>query len=264
MKSKLTGFALIAMVAALVGVPRAEAQDRFEWDQAIAAGKTIEIKGISGSIEASPASGGRVEVVATKDSRRSDTDSVTIEVVETNGNYTICAVYPNRSDREPNECRSGSEGRMNTEDNDVEVDFDVRVPDGVRFVGRNINGNIEALSIDADVEAYTVNGSVEVRSNGLAMAKSVNGSIEVSLGSSDWQGDLEFETVNGRITIELPAATNTNVTAETLNGGIESEFPLTVSGRFGPRRIRGTIGNGGRDLHLKTVNGAIRLRRSSQ
>ena len=262
MQTRLTGFAVFALAIALVGAPAAAAQDRFEWDQAIAPGKTIEIKGINGSIVASPTSGNRVEVVAIKDARRSDTDSVTIEVVENDGNYTICAVYPSRPSRDPNECLPGSRGRMNTRDNDVEVDFEVRVPAGVRFVGRNVNGNVEALSIEADVEAYTVNGSVEVSSTGLARAKTVNGSIEVALGRSDWRGDLTFETVNGRITVELPDGTNTDVTAETLNGSIESDFPLTLSGRFGPKRINGTIGNGGRDLHLKTVNGAIRLRRS--
>jgi hypothetical protein len=34
-------------------------------------------------------------------------------------------------------------------------------------------------------------------------------------------------------------------------------------GKFGPRRFEGTIGQGGRELHLKTVNGRIGLRRSS-
>ena len=83
------------------------------------------------------------------------------------------------------------------------------------------------------------------------------------MGRSDWDDDLTFETVNGRITVELPDNTNADVRAETLNGGISSDFPMTVSGRFGSRRLNGTIGNGGRDLRLKTVNGAIRLRRSS-
>ena len=48
--------------------------------------------------------------------------------------------------------------------------------------------------------------------------------------------------------------------AATVNGGIESDFPLTVTGRFGPRRVSGTIGGGGRDLRLETVNGGIHIR----
>ena len=48
---------------------------------------------------------------------------------------------------------------------------------------------------------------------------------------------------------------------KTVNGDIETEFPLTVSGRVGMRRIRGTVGQGGRTLELETVNGSIRLRK---
>jgi DUF4097 and DUF4098 domain-containing protein YvlB len=83
------------------------------------------------------------------------------------------------------------------------------------------------------------------------------------MGRADWDDELEFETVNGAITVEMPASTNANVRAETLNGSISSDFPLTVNGRFGSRRLQGTIGSGGKDLRLKTVNGRIRLRRSS-
>jgi len=48
-----------------------------------------------------------------------------------------------------------------------------------------------------------------------------------------------------------------------VNGDIESDYPLTVTGKFGPRRLRGTIGAGGRSLSLSTVNGEIRLRKGT-
>ena len=69
------------------------------------------------------------------------------------------------------------------------------------------------------------------------------------------------------ITVTIPDGVSTRVEAETVMGGISTDFPLTVSGRFGPRRITGTIQGddsvGNRELHLRTVNGAIRLRSSS-
>ena len=263
MYNTLTRAALILALVATIGIPAAFAQEPFEWEGSIAAGKAIEIKGISGKVEALSASGNQVQVIATKSSRRSDISSVQIETIEHDGGVTICAVYPSRDADRENECRAGTEGRMNTSDNDVEVNFTVRVPAGVRFIGRNVNGNVEATSIEGDVEAYTINGQVEVSATGLVRAKTVNGAIEVSMGRSDWDDDLTFETVNGRITVELPDNTNADVRAETLNGSISSDFRMTVSGRFGSRRLNGTIGNGGRELRLKTVNGAIRLRRFS-
>jgi hypothetical protein len=35
-----------------------------------------------------------------------------------------------------------------------------------------------------------------------------------------------------------------------------------VSGRINPRRIRATIGSGGRRISLETVNGSVELRKS--
>jgi hypothetical protein len=38
---------------------------------------------------------------------------------------------------------------MNTHNNDVKVEFTVLVPQGVRFVGRSVNGDVEANSLAA-------------------------------------------------------------------------------------------------------------------
>jgi len=48
-----------------------------------------------------------------------------------------------------------------------------------------------------------------------------------------------------------------------VNGEIFTDFPLMVTGKLGPRRVTGTIGSGGRQLALSTVNGNIRLRKTS-
>ena len=107
----------------------------------------------------------------------------------------------------------------------------------------------------------TVNGSVTFSTTGYAEATTVNGSIRGALGSSDWPDTLDFETVNGSITLDLPEGLSTTVEASTVNGSISTDFPLTVQGRFSRRRLTGTIGNGGRRLQLETVNGGISLRK---
>jgi hypothetical protein len=186
---------------------------------------------------------------------------VDVRVVEHGGGVTICAVYPTPAGQRPNECAAGSEGRMSTRDNDVQVDFTVRVPAGVHFIGRTVNGEIDARDLPGDAEAHTVNGGVTVEAAGHALARTVNGSIRARMGRADWTGDAEFATVNGGITLELPAGTGADVEARTVNGGIETDFPLEVRGRVSRRRMSGTIGGGGRKLTLETVNGAIHLRR---
>lgn len=253
-----TSFTATAVALAALAAPAA-AQD-FRWTGRIAAGQELEIKGVNGPIGAVAASGDQIEVTAIKRARRSDPESVTIEVVEHQGGVTICAVYPTpRRARHENECAAGGGGHMSTEDNDVSVHFTVKVPAAVRFLGRTVNGDVDASGLGADVEVATVNGQVRVETRGRAEAHTVNGSIEATIGRADWTGDLDFRTVNGGITLYLPADLSTEIEAQTVNGDIETDFPLTVSGRFGMRRLRGTIGTGGRSLDLQTVNGSIRL-----
>jgi len=241
----------------------AQQSDTFRWRGALPAGRVIEVKGINGRVEAAPASGGEVEVVAEKRSRRNSTAEVRVEVVEHAEGVTICAVYPSREGDSPNVCAPGDGGRMNVRNNDVQVSFVVRVPAGVRFRGQTVNGGVEARDLTADVDARTVNGSIHVSTAGLVRAATVNGSITAVMGRADWSDGLEFKTVNGAIDLSLPAALSTEVEAETVNGNIQTDFPLTVTGRFSKRRLTGTIGGGGRELRLKTVNGSVIIRRAA-
>jgi hypothetical protein len=188
---------------------------------------------------------------------------VRIEVVPHAGGVTICAVYPAPPGREPNQCEPGSGGRSNTRNNDTTVHFDVRVPDGVGFVGRTVNGEVNGESLHGDAEAVTVNGSIRLTTTGRALASTVNGSVNATMGRADWPTGASFKTVNGGITLTLPSAVNANLRAQLNNGSLTSDFPVTVTnssvGTDTPRRLVGTIGAGGRELELSTVNGSIRL-----
>jgi hypothetical protein len=246
--------------------PAAEAQpqgDEFRWNERMAPGSLIEVKGVNGEVRAEAAAGDAVEVVATKRARRSDPASVRIEVVRGGEGVTICAVYPNVKDHKPNVCQPGGGGNMTVNNNDVRVDFMVRVPAGVRFNGRTVNGGVEVSNLTGDVEAFTVNGGVRVTTTGLARAQTVNGSINVEMGNANWRGEMAFETVNGTIDILMPASLSADVSAETLNGSISTEFPMNVQGSVSRRRLEGVIGAGGRALRLRTVNGNVEIRRAS-
>lgn len=233
-----------------------EAQD-FRWSGRIDAGKTLEIRGVNGEVRVERATGAEAEVVAHKSGRKSDPASVEIVVVPHGNGVTICAVYPAVDGRE-NECEPGG-GHNNVRDNDVEVEWIVKVPDAVKLGAYTVNGDVTVRDVGGEVRASTVNGDVDVSTRGIAEASTVNGSIRAALGRADWTGTMEFTTVNGGITIEVPDGLNTTVEASTVNGSIETDFPITVQGRFGSRRLQGTIGSGGRDLELETVNGSIRL-----
>ena len=251
---------MLVAAATLIAAAPAAAQD-WTWKGRVSANQWLEVKGVNGAVRAIASTGSEIEVEVTKSGRRSDPDEVKLEVIEHAGGVTICAVYPAPRSREPNECRPGAGGRSNTQNNDVKVDFLVKVPRGTRFAGRTVNGGVNISGLTADAKAHTVNGSIRVATTGLAEATTVNGSITASLGRANWDDLLEFETVNGAIVIELPDEVNAEVHAATVNGSIETDYPLTVRGKFGPKRLSGTIGKGGRELSLGTVNGDIEIRR---
>jgi hypothetical protein len=257
----VAGLILSSPMRAGVASAVAAQADTFNWQGTLAAGQTIEIKGVNGSVRATAASGGGVEVTAAKSARRSDPASVGVVVVEHAGGVTICALYPDAG-RRSNECVPGAGGRMNVRRNDVRVDFTVRVPAGVHFVGRTVNGDVEAEGLGGNAEAFTVNGDARLAAAGYGGARTVNGSIHAALGRSDWSEPLEFQTVNGGITVMLPSDVSTEVQADSVNGGFTTEFPTTVAGRLSRRHFSGTIGDGGRRLLLRTVNGSIELQRA--
>jgi DUF4097 and DUF4098 domain-containing protein YvlB len=234
----------------------------FSWRGALANGQTLEIKGVNGDIRASESSGTEVELTADRHGRRNNPSEVRIDVVPHAGGITICAVYPSPDSR-PNECKPGKEGRNSVRNNDVQVDFAIRVPRGVKLSANTVNGGIDARGIQSDVIAHTVNGKIVVEAKGNVEAHTVNGGITASMGDTAWNGTREFHTVNGGITLELPATANTDFNASVVNGNIESDFPIMVKGKIDPRRLSGTLGSGGRELKMNTVNGSIKIRKIS-
>jgi len=242
--------------------PAAAQRDDFQWRGNVPQGQTIEIRGVNGAVHAMASTDNAVHVEATKRARRSDPESVRIEVVRHDGGVTICAVYPTPPGaRRANDCRPGG-GQNSVRNNDVRVDFVVRVPAGVKFDGHTVNGDIDAEALQSDVNANTVNGSVTIQTNGFAQAKTVNGGITCRLGAGRLTGDVSFETVNGSIVLEMPDGLNAEFRGSTVNGSIDSDFPITVTGQVSRRSLRGTIGTGGPELRVSTVNGSIRLRQN--
>lgn len=233
--------------------------ESWSWNGTIAAGQTLAINGVNGAIEAEPSTGNRVEVVADKSGRRDDPTTVRIEVVQDSDGITICAVYPGQG----NPCTGRGKGGLWRKDNDVSVEFKVRVPAGVTFAANTVNGGVTTHALGGPVRAHTVNGACDIETSQGGEASTVNGSVHATLGRVPANDRLEFSCVNGSITLELPAGLDADLEGSTVNGSIETDFPVTVSGRWGPRNLHGTVGRGGARLSASTVNGSIRLRKAA-
>jgi len=260
----------IAMFFLVAGTPaQAQGEKRtvfdpgnFHWQGALKAGQILEVVNTNGEIVANRASGDAARVEGVRGGSDDDHE-LFIEVVEYADGVTVCAVYA--KDRTPGRCHRGgvsSESSNWWHGHHAKINFDVQVPRGVRLNALTTNGRVHCLNLDSVVQAATTNGDVEVSTSEWASAKTTNGGLRVSMGNAKWSGELELLTTNGSVDVTLPASAEFKVDANTTNGGIRTDFPITIEGRFGPKSLSGTVGGGGRDLKVATTNGGIELKKS--
>ena len=89
----------------------------------------------------------------------------------------------------------------------------------------------------------------------------MNGGINADFDKCDGQQNIKAETVNGRVTIVLPEDADVEVSADTLNGGINGrDFGLETDKGFVGSDMNGKIGDGSARLNIDTVNGSIKIR----
>jgi putative adhesin len=243
-----------AIVLGLCSLSRAQQSgDTFHWSGKLAANQLVQVKNMNGAIDAEGITGDTIDVSAVKSGR--DRDQVRVEVVQTGEGVTICAVYPGGS--------CAGDGRSHSHgDTKAQVDFTVKLPRNLRFSATNVNGRIKAEELGRPAKVTTVNGGIDVSSRSWVSASSVNGSLKVAMGSADWDGKLKISSVNGSVTLDMPTDTNAEVHFSSVNGSLDSDFPLNVHGMsFGPKNLHGTIGSGGRELDVSTVNGSLHIRK---
>lgn len=258
-----SALALALCLASAMGSPALAAGPDFSWNGELAAGKTIYIFDINGHVTATRSHSRQASVTAVKLGRESNFDRVRVEATPSADGITVCALFPLKHGGQAT-CQPGkynSSGEM--EDVKVQVDFTIQVPDGVKLEVATVNGGIDALDLASDLEVKTVNGSIHATSSGLVEATTVNGSITAAMGKGSWDRYVNFETVNGSVRLTVPHDLNAELHAESVNGSISSDFPVTMEGAFWRRggSIDGTIGKGGGQLRLSTVNGSIVITR---
>jgi cytoskeletal protein CcmA (bactofilin family) len=247
----LTALGLVLYTAVALGQDQGR---QFHWSGKLAADQIVQVKNVNGNIDAEASSGNQIEVTAEKSGP--DADRVKIEVAPSAEGVVICAIYPGSS----GSC-SPSWHANHVRGNDTKVRFSIRMPKNLRFAGQNVNGDVNAKGMGRFVRAESVNGSVRVSTTAWADAATVNGSIEADMGNAAWSGTLSLKTVNGAVKAELPDDLSADVSFKSLNGRIDSDFPITIDGGFVGHTAKGKIGNGGRELSIETVNGNIELKK---
>ena len=223
----------------------------------LAADRTLWLRNINGSITVTPSDAQTVEIHAERTYKHAPGDSVQIVTEESNGGLTVCAVWPGRSSA------CGPDGHFTSEGNrgnDGAVVFEVKLPRGVKLDASTINGDVSVDGASASVDAVTVNGDVTVETaNGPVTVTTVNGDAHATMRALTGSGDVKVTTVHGDAQVDLPSGVNAVVDGHTVAGDISSEFPLTVTGKFASHSLTGTLGKGGRQIHITTVTGDVNV-----
>src|SRR3954452_19243760 len=138
--------ALLATIA-LPAAGQDRQSDTFNWSGRVPAGRWIRIRNLSGSITVGPATGDNVEVIATKRWRRGDPNDVRIETKKFgpgDESVLICALWGDNStcDEHQYSTRGNRRDRGRDNNNDVNVEFRVLVPRGVKVGVNTINGAV--------------------------------------------------------------------------------------------------------------------------
>jgi DUF4097 and DUF4098 domain-containing protein YvlB len=237
-------FALVLLTS---GLSFAEDQKTIHETYALNADGLVSIKNVNGDITIHGWQKNEVDMKAIKRGDADDFEEVEIVIHSTPERLTIETKYPKWR-----------------KDTDVSVEYELMLPQTATLeeVG-NVNGGIDISSVDHTLEVQTVNGSAQIKDTKSELnAATVNGSITVNWAQFPKDGRISIQSVNGALEVYLPATANGKIDVSSVNGSIECDFPITVQGRFKHNKLSGTIGAGGLNIELTTVNGRIDISRS--
>jgi hypothetical protein len=149
------------------------------------------------------------------------------------------------------------------------ADLEISTTNDGEIIVSNITGTLQLENTNGPITATNISGSV--------IAESVNRSIDVSFASIDKNSAMSFETINGDLTLGLPADAAVQLHIDSARGEILSDFEVDVlpSKPVVERRddrggvevrvesvIIGNINGGGPVIKLKTLHGDINVRKS--
>ncbi len=129
----------------------------------------------------------------------------------------------------------------------------------VEHIG-TVNGTLRIAGVENVEDLHTVNGNIEVfEAGGTVHAHTTNGNVHLELAHLPDKTGATAETTNGSLVLAVPSDMQADIEARCLNGNFHSELPMTMESNQRPREIHGKLGRGGAPIHLRTVNGGIRV-----
>lgn len=233
----------------------------FAWSGVVRPGATVMIREMRGGIEVVPGKDDTVRISARTEWRSGDPDrTLQFSASQDSGGVLVCAVWGDGSctkDKYQTSVKFGRRERVT----DAKVFFRVEVPAGVLLDLVTIDGDIVAAA-SAAVRARSMNGDVTVATAvGPVRGETMNGSVDIRMTTLSGSDSVIATTLNGDAYVFLPAILDAVVDMSVTSGSSTMEFPMTSTERSDPKHVQGVLGAGGRVVKIRSLNGAVALRR---
>lgn len=227
----------------------ADVEEQKEQRFSVSSDSKFSIDNINGSIEITRWQQDEIKVIAHKSADdQDDLERMKVSMKQSGNRVHVETKYEKQNQRHN---QSGS------------VDYEVWLPANMSTTDVDlVNGSLTIEKIDGDIEADLVNGSIRViGASGNSKLQSVNGSVKLEYSEVlSTVERIDVETVNGSIKVYFPADVSASVEAETMHGGLSSDFGLSVDKQFfSGKNMSGIIGSGTVKVTLESVNGGIKV-----
>lgn len=119
----------------------------------------------------------------------------------------------------------------------------------------SVSGSLKIKTLSSKTNEFeTTSGDIKIEAiTGDIKADSVSGSIWLSY--SEFNNEVEAETISGDVDLTLPQSSEFKVDFSSTSGELDNDFPLVLTGKVEKRNIRGTVGNGQKTIRIETTSG---------
>src|SRR6185503_12356817 len=134
------------------------------------------------------------------------------------------------------------------------VSYEVFVPRRVDLSLETHNGGISVADVNGKIDFTALNGGVVLkRVGGAVKGSTTNGGLVVELSGDRWDGEtLDVSTTNGGVIMSVPENYSAHVETGTVNGSVNTDFPVTVQGKI-TKQLALNLGSGGATVRAMTT-----------
>jgi hypothetical protein len=170
---------------------------------------------------------------------------------------------------------------VNTGDPNRSIALELKIPQDVKLKAGTVNdGSVTIDNLRGELEVNNVNDEIILTGiSGSVVANTVNGDVRVVFKSVNPTAPMAFSTLNGDVTVTLPADTKASLKVKSDNGDVFSDFDIDIDktpakvdkvtepGLYKIKKdewIYGKINGGGSEMMMKNMQGDIYVKKASK